>query len=113
MNLISGCEVEVIRPGTPTADAHGNEVAGQPTREQVGNVLPQPGGTSDLEASRPDGVAVSMTFHFPKAYTASLRGCSVSYGGREYPVIGDPQPYLDENTPGDWNRSVECGACDG
>lgn len=54
-----------------------------------------------------------MTFHFPKTYTASLRDCQIRYGGREYPVIGDPQPYLDANCPGEWNRAVECGVCDG
>lgn len=113
MQLISGCAVEVLRRSTGAVDAHGNEVPGEWVSEPVANVLPQPGATSDLEASRPNGVTVSMTFHFPKTYTASLRGCMIMYGGREYTVIGDPQPYLDENCPGEWNRPVECGVCDG
>ena len=54
-----------------------------------------------------------MTFHFPKAYARSLKGCSVRYGGRTYAVVGDPQPYLDANCPGEWNRAVGCEACDG
>lgn len=113
MQLISGCAVEVLRRSPDAVDAHGNEVPGEWVSEPVANVLPQPGATTDLEASRPNGVTVSMTFHFPKTYAASLRGCLIRYGGRDYPVIGDPQPYLDANCPGDWNRAVECGVCDG
>lgn len=113
MQLISGCAVEVLRRSPDAVDAHGNEVPGELVSEPVANVIPQHGATSDLDASRPNGVTVSMTFHFPKTYSASLRGCMVRYGGREYPVIGDPQPYLDANCPGEWNRPVECGVCDG
>ncbi len=113
MQLISGCAVEVLRRSTDAVDAHGNEVPGEWVSEPVANVLPQPGATSDLEASRPNGVTVSMTFHFPKTYSASLRGCLIRYGGREYKVIGDPQTYLDANCPGEWNRTVECVVCDG
>lgn len=113
MQLISGCAVEVLRRSTGAVDAHGNDVPGEWVSEPVANVIPQPGATSDLEASRPNGVTVSMTFHFPKTYSASLRGCLIRYGGREYSVIGDPQQYLDANCPGEWNRAVECGVCDG
>lgn len=113
MQLIKGVSVEVLRPSAPAVDAHGNEVCGGTVVETVADVLPQPGGTADLAASRPDGVTVAMTFHFPKAYAEPLRGCSVRYGAREYAVIGDPQPYLDGNCPGAWNRAVECEACDG
>lgn len=113
MRLISGVAVEVLRPGAATVDAHGNEVAGEPTAETVGGVLPQPGTTEDLEASRPEGVVIAMTFHFPKSYAASLKGCSVRYAGRAWRVVGDPQPYLGANCPGEWNRAVGCEACDG
>ena len=89
MQLIKGVAVEVLRPSAPAVDAHGNEVAGEPTVETVHNVLPQPGGTADLAASRPDGVTVAMTFHFPKTYAQPLRGCSVRYGGRRRIQFGD------------------------
>lgn len=105
--------VTVLRPGEPSVDAHGNGVPGEWIAEQVGGVLPQPGATADLDATRPDGVSVAMTFHFPKAYAASLRGCRIAYGGREYSVVGDPQPFLAANTPGEWSRAVECETCDG
>ena len=113
MQLISGCAVEVLRRSTGAVDVHGNEVPSEWVSEPVANVLPQPGAKSDLEASRPNGVTVSMTFHFPKTYSASLRGCLIRYEGREFSVIGDPQPYVEANCPGEWNRPVECGVCDG
>ena len=69
--------------------------------------------TADLGAERPDGATVAMTFHFPKGYAASLKGCRVSFGGRDYPVIGDPQPFPSENCPTPWAMAVECEACDG
>lgn len=113
MNLIIGVAVEVLRRTAASKDSHGNAAPGRWMAETVENVLPQPGATSDLEASRPDGVNVAMTFHFPKTYEHALRGCRVKYLGAEYAVIGDPQPYLNSNCPGDWNRAVECEVCNG
>lgn len=113
MNLISGVAIEVLRRTAASKDSHGNAVPGRWMAETVENVLPQPGATSDLEASRPDGVKVAMTFHFPKTYEQALRGCRVKYLEAEYAVIGDPQPYLNANCPGDWNRTVECEVCNG
>lgn len=102
-----GIEVTVLRP-TRTTDRLGNEVDGEPEREQVENVLVAPGPTADMEASRPDGVTVALTLHFPKTYTASLEGCSVElpepWEGT-YHVIGNPMPYM--RSPGQWNRPVE------
>lgn len=102
-----GIEVTVLRP-TRTTDRLGNEVDGEPEREQVENVLVAPGPTADMEASRPDGVTVALTLHFPKTYTASLEGCSVElpepWEGT-YHVIGNPMPYM--KSPGQWNRPVE------
>lgn len=49
-----------------------------------------------------------MTFHFPESFTESLRGARVTYAGNTYEVVGDPQPYLADLTPGDWNRAVSC-----
>lgn len=111
--LLSGVEVAVERPGEPSTDAHGNQVPGAASTETIENVLTQPGSTADLDSSRPEGVSVDMTFHFPKGYTGSLKGCRIVYGGRAYRVIGDPQPYLDALTPGEWNRPVETEAVDG
>lgn len=108
-----GIEVTVLRP-TRTTDRLGNEVDGEPEREQVDNVLVAPGPTADMEAARPDGVTVALTLHFPKTYTASLEGCSVElpepWEGT-YHVIGNPMPYM--RSPGQWNRPVEVEAAHG
>lgn len=113
MNLISGVEVTLSIPGAPARDAHGNMVGGDPREVAVGNVVPQPGRCADLDATRPEGARVAMTFHFPKTYAGSLKGCTVAYGGREYRVIGDPQPFPPHLCPGDHDRAVETEAVDG
>lgn len=108
--------VTVLRPGAPTRDRLGNDVPGEPTEEEVRGVLVAPGATADMDASRPAGVTVALTLHFPKSYAASLRGCSVRLGGRwegTYRVVGDPMPYMDANVPGPWDRPVEVEAADG
>lgn len=77
----------------------------------VDNVLIAPGSTENLEASRPDGVQIVMTLEIPKSYTGTLEGCTVELpepwdAGNPYKVVGCPLPYMDENTPGDWDREV-------
>lgn len=114
--MIRGTTVTVIRPGESTRDRLGNDVPGADVLEVVGDVLVTPGPCSDMDASRPEGVVVALTLHFPKCYDSSLRGCSVRLGepwGGTYRVIGDPQPYMDANTPTRWNRPVEVEATDG
>lgn len=110
--LLAACDVEVVRRTESGADRFGAPTYETET-EQVSGVLPQPGGTSDVGAERPEGVRVDMTFHFPKGYGKSLKGCEVVYGGRSYRVVGDPQPYVEENTPGPWDLTVETEAVDG
>lgn len=111
--LIRGVEVAVSRPLAPSLDAHGNAAAAELVTEAVGNVIPQPGGTSDLDASRPRGASAAMTFHFPKGYGKSLKGCLIAYGGRSYRVIGDPRPYAAGLCPGGHDMPVEAEAVDG
>lgn len=105
MQIFKGMQVKVLRQVKGEPDE-----MGEPTLtwkpETVDNVLMHPSTTDDLEASRPDGVQIDVTFHFPKTYTASLRGCRIQVGEHEYRVVGDPQPYMEQNTPGSWNRTV-------
>lgn len=113
-----GVTVIVERPGAPTRDRLGNLVPGPPAREPVPEVLVAPGATADLEASRPDGVSVAYTLHFPKSYQASLEGCTVRLpapwdNADGYRVVGDPRPYMDGNTPTRWDRPVEVEAAHG
>lgn len=115
--LIRGESVEVLTPVVVGADAMGEPVITWESSE-VENVLFQPGGgnattTSDLDVERPNGVRINVTFHFPKSFEGSLRGCKVKRGEYVYRVIGDPQPYMVDNTPGEWNRSVACEVVNG
>lgn len=116
--MIGGVAVTVLRPVPAGRDRLGNPAYGKPVREVVGDVLIQPGPTKDLEASRPEGVTVALTLHFPKAFEGSLEGCVVELpapwsreGG--YRVIGDPQPYMEGLCPTRWNRTVEVEAAHG
>lgn len=112
MQLIRGATVEVARAVEDGTDRFGAPVRTTET-ETVDNVVPDPNNTSDLSAERPEGTRVAMTFHFPKGYTKSLKGCTVSYAGHAYRVIGDPRPYLAANTPGPWDLTVETEEVDG
>lgn len=114
--MIRGVTVTVKRPvygttgGERVLDRFGNPVAGQPTEETVDDVLVSPGSTSDLEASRPEGVTVAYTLHFPRSYAYSLEGCSVVLPepwSQTCRVIGNPKPYIDANTPTNWHMPVE------
>lgn len=105
-------QVVVIRPvetGRDSMNAPIYEWAEEPPVA----VVVAPGATADLGASRPEGVTVSFTLHFPKSYAESLRGCRVRVRGGEYRVIGDPWPYTPENTPGAYNRPAEVEAVHG
>lgn len=110
--MIRGEQVVVIRPIET-----GRDSMGEPLREWVEEApvaaVVAPGATADLDATRPQGVRVAFTLHFPKSYEGSLRGCKVRVRGDEYRVIGDPQPYAPQNTPGRYNRPVEVEAVAG
>lgn len=110
--LLRGTAVSVAHPNI-TVDEFGDPIESNVQVDYVDDVLVQPGSTSDLDATRPNGVEVSFTLHFPKTYTKSLRGCSVEVFGETYEVIGDPRPWMDDNTPGPYNRTVEVGVVHG
>ena len=54
-----------------------------------------------------------MTFHFPKTYIGQLKGCLIGWKARWWEVIGDPQPYAKDSTPGVWNRPVQARLVEG
>ena len=113
MRTIAGETVTVLIPSQTSLDPFMKPVVTW-TPVEVGNVLVAPGTSPDAtDTNRPDGVEVVFTLHFPKTYTASLRGCRVLVGGTEYSVVGDPQAYEEWNTPGPWNRPVEVSRMEG
>ena len=110
--LLTGEDVDVLTRSVEY-DAHMEEIETWES-ETVGNVLVHPGSTSDVrDSSRPDGTRAAFTLGFPKSFTAPLRGCRVLVRGIECAVIGDPQPYTADNTPGPWNYTAEVERVDG
>lgn len=110
-SLIPTEAVTVIRP-TVERDDLGEPIEAGASREEVRCVV-CPGATSDMDATRPEGVTVSYTLHFPKTYAGNLRGCSVEVRGEVFGVVGDPQRTAEAATPGPWNMAVEVARADG
>lgn len=80
----------------------------------VRGVLVSPGAPAEVwGTNRPDGVEVAFTVHFPKTWTAPLAGALVEIDGAAYRVVGDPQEWMSQNTPGPWNRAVMVERVDG
>lgn len=115
--MIAGVSVTVERRVRSGRDRLGNPTY-ETVAEAVADVLVQPGPTAELDASRPEGVTVAYTLHFPKAFEGTLEGCVVRlpapWANKDgYRVIGDPRPYMAANTPTRWNRPVEVEAAHG
>ncbi len=106
-------DVTVLRPAVSGYDSMNEPIVEFVEETESVGVLATPGASSDLSVNRPEGVRVAWTLHFPKSYTKSLQGCQVLLFGNRYRVIGDPQGYMLENTPGLFNRPVEMEAFDG
>lgn len=107
--MIKGVQVTVKTVTDNGKDRFGNAVKKE-TSATVDNVLVVPGATEDLEASRPEGVSVAYTLHFPKSFSGSLEGALVELPAPwtgTYRVIGAPAPYIDANTPTPWHMPVE------
>lgn len=112
--MITGEPVVVERPVQVDVDAGGNAVI-EWVSETVEDVLVSPGPREDVvDSNRPDGVQVQWTLHFPKGTPATLAGARVRVrGGDPFSVVGDPQHYMPENTPGRWSMPCEVGRVDG
>lgn len=110
-SLIPTEAVTVLRP-TVERDDLGEPVFGEPTREDVDCVV-CPGATADMDATRPEGVTVAYTLHFPKTYAGGLRGCSIEVRGTRYDVVGDPRRTTGAATPGPFDMAVEVTRADG
>jgi hypothetical protein len=106
---MKGTSITLRTPSGTELDRFGNEQH-MFIESTVDDVLIVPGPTELLEASRPEGVQVAYTLHFPKTFSGSLAGCEVElptpWTG-VYRVIGEPGRYMDANTPTRWNMPVE------
>ncbi len=102
-----------IEEETGVEDAHGNPIY-EPSEIDVEHVLVSPGARSDLDdPMRPDGVLVTYTLHFPKTCDLKLRGCRIKVRGDWYRVIGSPDHYDKDLTPGHWSMPVGVEAVHG
>lgn len=112
--LLRGETVRVrVQDAEPSFDEFGDEVYAT-SEWDVENVLVAPGPRADLPGSeRPEGVRVVYNLHFGRDFDESLRGADVRVRGRWFRVIGDPQHYSPENTPGPWTMPVEVEAVEG
>lgn len=112
--MIHGEAVSLFVPVKGSEDSYGVPSVEWQEQRVIENVLVAPSGTTDLEPDmRPDGDSVTLTLHFPKTFTGSLRSARLAVRGAMYAVVGDPQPYTDENVPGSWNRPVTARLVEG
>lgn len=109
---MTGKTVTVHRPAVVGTDAFGADVV-EWSAEPVRNVLVAPSATAALGAERPNGSETRVLLHFPRAYTASLRGCRVEAYGRLWEVVGDPLPLQGMAAAFPWDRPVEAVRVDG
>ena len=113
--MIRGVAVTVRTPSFGDADRLGNRAVTF-SETMVRDGLVSPGATSDLDASRPEGVSVAYTLHFPKTFTGALEGCEIvlpaPWAGT-YRVVGNPRPYIGANTPTRWHMPCEVEAAHG
>ena len=115
--MFSARTAQVMLRSRERRDGFGNDVEMYDDIRAV-DVLVQPGTCADLDATRPEGVRVALTLHFPKDWSGDLRGAKVELDAPwdgEYRVVGDPKPYDAQNCPPDipWNMPVEVEAVDG
>lgn len=104
--MIRGTQVTVIFKTADSVDDMNMPVYSE-SRETVEDVLVGPSSTDDTPGGqRQAGDRTEIALYFPKTFTRSLRGCEVEAVGKTWRVLGNPQPYMDVNTPTRWNRKA-------
>lgn len=66
-----------------------------------------------VESSALDRNMSILRVHLPKSDSTSVENTSFNYGGRKWEVIGDPVPFMNENTPTMWNRYLRAESVNG
>lgn len=112
--MIKGETVVVERREQVGVNAH-REPVYEWVSETVHDVLVAPGPRNDIpDGSRPEGVTIAWSLHFPKTFTRSLDGARISVRGQTpCKVVGDPQPYTLANTPTRWWMPIELTRANG
>ena len=110
--LISGEPVTVLTPSF-SYDEHMDKVV-EWAETDVADVVVAPSSAEAVtDSTRLHGTRATLRLGFPKTFSASLRGCRVVVRGREYAVVGDPQPNSAANCPTPWWYTAEVEAVDG
>ena len=110
--MISGEAVYVI-----SYIPNGNDELGAPimmeVTKEVKRVVVFPGARKDAsEDTRPQGVVVAYTLHFPKTFKDDVTGCDVIVRGHRCHVIGHPDREPPP-CPTNWNMTVEVSYVEG
>ena len=85
-----------------------------PCAKNVQNVVVFPGARKDAsEDTRPDGVVVAYTLHFPKTFKCDVTGCDIIVRGHTCHVIGHPDREPTPPCPTKWNMTVEVSYIEG
>lgn len=95
--------VTILRPGTPTVDAQGNNVPGADTSTAVAGCLVAPRLAGDAVEGGRQGVIIGTTVYFPKGATV-LATDRLEVRGEIHTIEGDPGWWND--APGDWDLEV-------
>ena len=103
--------VALLTLGAP--DRLGNPTKTYSEPVAVSNVVVAPSTGEELGDVRPDGMRSVYTLHFPRGFGQTLRGAKVTVRGKEYHVMGDPEPYTESNVRGPWTMPVTVGRHDG
>lgn len=113
VTLLKG-ETVLVQTRTKTGVDAFNSPIYTTSEVSVANVLVSPSTPADnISAMHPEGVRVKYMLHFPKSYTGNLQGLKIRVRGSLYDVIGSPDHYTLENTPGEWWLPVEVGDTSG
>ena len=111
--MIRGVDVEFTYKSVTSHDDMGEPVYSY-TTTTVSNVLWHESTTDEMdESNRMFGVTCDLSLSIPKTLTGSLEGAHVTINGKDYRILGDPQGYMDVNTPTPWNRSAMAVRADG
>ena len=71
-----------------------------------------------VPSAAPEQQAMTQTrglieIHLPKTFTGDVGGSTVDYAGQTYRVDNSGAVYMEENTPGRWNRNFRAEVING
>lgn len=79
---------------------------------KIDNVLIEPKNQVDVSFTDTDTDPIAYRLHIPKSFVCSTSYTSLSHArceifGDTYRVLGNPKPYMEDNTPTEWIMPVD------